>query len=93
MRLIDADALEKELLKVISKRHKKRTVLTLYMLLDIIGNRNTIDATPIKHGKWLICCDGYYPYCSVCGSEPLNRNMTNYCPKCGAKMKGNFKDV
>ena len=39
-------------------------------------------------GEWIICSDGYYPYCSNCNHEPKNGVMTNYCPKCGAKMKG-----
>lgn len=38
--------------------------------------------------KWEICCDGYYPYCSNCKNEPKNKEMTDYCPNCGAKMKG-----
>ena len=39
-------------------------------------------------GEWLINPDGYYPYCSVCYNEPENGKMTNYCPNCGAYMKG-----
>lgn len=41
---------------------------------------------PANRGKWLICSDGYYPYCSVCRHEPVRGEMTNYCPQCGAKM-------
>lgn len=40
----------------------------------------------VKHGNWIICSDGYYPYCSVCHSEPKTGEMTKYCPECGAKM-------
>lgn len=36
--------------------------------------------------KWEICCDGYYPYCSNCHKEPQGREMTKYCPNCGAEM-------
>ena len=35
---------------------------------------------------WDISCDGYYPYCSACRKEPPGREMTAYCPCCGAKM-------
>lgn len=38
------------------------------------------------HGRWIICSDGYYPYCSECKEEPSSGEMTNYCPCCGAKM-------
>lgn len=38
-------------------------------------------------GQWIICSDGYYPYCSQCLNEPQNRVITQYCPNCGAKME------
>ena len=43
-------------------------------------------ANHIKHGKWLICTDGYYPYCSECRNEPKSGIMTKYCPECGTRM-------
>lgn len=50
------------------------------------------DVTEIKYGVWIIDCDGYYPYCSLCRYEPERTithsdNRTPYCPNCGAKMK------
>lgn len=36
--------------------------------------------------NWVICCDGYYPFCSVCGEEPPGRKMSRYCPNCGRRM-------
>ena len=39
---------------------------------------------------WIICSDGYYPYCSNCGFEPKwngGDNRTPKCPNCGARMK------
>jgi hypothetical protein len=53
---------------------------------------NRLDVQETKHGKWLINCDGYYPYCSECGNEPQGRAMTDYCPNCGAKMDGGLKN-
>lgn len=41
-----------------------------------------------KQGKWLINPDGYFPYCSECKEEPKGRIMTDFCPKCGADMRG-----
>ena len=35
--------------------------------------------------KWIICNDGYYPYCSECHYEP--KEITPFCPNCGAKME------
>lgn len=41
--------------------------------------------------EWIISSDGYYPYCSNCKNEPKNGVMTDYCPNCGARMKGEGK--
>lgn len=48
----------------------------------------TADVAPVLHGHWIICSDGYYPYCSVCKCEPKGREMTKFCGECGAKMDG-----
>lgn len=46
------------------------------------------DVQPVKHGEWKINSDGYYPYCSVCGTvaDQLTKRLTKYCPECGARM-------
>lgn len=44
-----------------------------------------------RHGQWYINPDGYYPYCSECGNEPQGREMTKWCPNCGAKMDFKYK--
>lgn len=41
-----------------------------------------------KQGHWIISSDGYYPYCSECKSEPKSGEMTDFCPSCGADMRG-----
>lgn len=53
-----------------------------------VSNIPAADVAPMKHSKWEICCDGYYPYCKNCGKEPQGRAMTDYCPNCGARMDG-----
>lgn len=45
-----------------------------------------VDRSGTIHAKWNISCDGYYPYCSNCKEEPQGREMTKWCPNCGAKM-------
>lgn len=38
------------------------------------------------HAHWYINPDGYYPQCSRCQEEPRGREMTKFCPNCGAAM-------
>lgn len=39
-------------------------------------------------GEWILCEDTYFSKCSICGDIWLNEECGNYCPNCGAKMKG-----
>ena len=54
-------------------------------LYNIVLNQPTIETREVVHAKWNISCDGYYPYCSNCKNEPQGREMTAWCPNCGAK--------
>lgn len=45
-----------------------------------------------KRGKWIIMDAGFpVPKCSVCGEKAYMRKRSyyNFCPNCGADMKGN----
>lgn len=49
----------------------------------------TVDAMPVKHGKWENSRSdapmfGFY-YCSLCGRKRTSP-QDRYCPNCGAKM-------
>ena len=62
----------------------------------VVWNAPTVDAVPVRHGKWFI---GTVPYfvCSECKNRtPLRWNerrgyvldyRSPYCPNCGAKME------
>lgn len=58
-------------------------------VLDVIKAVPTID--PVKHGKWIEypIADGMNQ-CSVCGV--LRFGDSNYCPNCGADMRGEQKE-
>lgn len=74
------------------------------MFENCLENTPTIDAAPVKHGKWLISEYEYYD-CSVCGESYFNGcdstqeakerllyrpyDVYKYCPHCGAKMDQN----
>lgn len=59
---------------------------------DFLDNIPTADVKHVKHGRWLINSDGYYPYCSECKCEPDGRKMSKHCPNCGVKMDGDKFD-
>lgn len=89
MRLIDADEVIKHLEKCIADPMFDNDYRKIcFAICKYIDDVPTIEAEPVKHGRWLICCDGYYPYCSSCKKEPQGRGMTGYCPNCGARMDG-----
>ena len=53
----------------------------------------TIDAVPVKHGRWEQCCNlmGEYFKCSECEYKAevptcMGEPIFTYCPNCGAKM-------
>lgn len=78
MRLIDADEL---------------IVLELagikFVPQDFIDDAPTIDAVPVRHGRWLYINSYPYEKCSICGeTHDTVRCLDNYCPNCGARMDG-----
>ncbi len=65
--------------------------ITAVNVVSALEEAPAADVAEVRHGRWIICCDGYYPYCSECRNEPQGREMTNYCPNCGARMDGEGK--
>ena len=83
MRPIDADTL----IAYIKKRIRNEMVIA--WLCRIIGEAPTIEAEPVRHGRWERG-DNFKPKCSVCGEFHLyawpDHKKCKYCPNCGAKM-------
>jgi hypothetical protein len=55
----------------------------------IIQDMPTVDAVPLRHGKWVDDSNGIegaWNYCSVCGEQAID--LYDYCPNCGALMDG-----
>ena len=82
MRLIDADALCEGL-------------VSNHPVVIAAKCAPTIDAEPVRHGKWVHVEDDEY-LCSACKMEftieDFESFVTNYCPNCGAKMDGGKQD-
>lgn len=97
MRLIDADKLR--LSYWVSPTSTVSTAGQYYFYSQAeIDNAPTIDAEPVRHGKWIkenIVLTSLPPkrrwHCSECGSIRDGYDetvLTPYCPHCGAKMDG-----
>lgn len=88
MRLIDADAMRQEWLE----NGQNEYVYDTNAVLDSIDAQPTIEAAPVRQGRWKWVCG--IPQCSVCGKmapgDPYDGEVytTAYCPNCGAKMDG-----
>lgn len=86
-RPIDADALN------IDREHFD-TYADYSHAFDMIDNAPTIDAVPVRHGKWIYSNDfhWYVASCNKCGYQRRTDikaegwNQWNYCPNCGARM-------
>lgn len=86
MRLIDGDALEREI-SVLHSMTDDYGIQTGYVIcMRSIEDAPTIE--PQRTGRWI---DAQYPYskCSICGEELDTLSYeANYCPNCGARMEG-----
>lgn len=98
-RLIDADKLKEHFKRYTI--HSDIQVLLDRYALNVIEEEPTVDAVPVRHGKWIIRDNpgtGWYRVtCSECGEDvtstapcigffPNAKVTWNYCPECGARM-------
>ena len=104
MRLIDADIAEKIMSERYTELAKEYGHYDHYTTgygdaLSVIEEAPTIEAEPVRHGRWeflgpnrLIgdCMCGTCSVCKVRCKYIVNKNI---CPNCGAKMDGNWKQT
>lgn len=92
MRLVDADVAVRLLRSIGSRdyRREKGTIADAIKMLSHPAYTPTIEAEPVKHGRWELrhVGHGHYWECSNCHTNPCIyvTKDTNYCPNCGAKM-------
>lgn len=107
-RLIDADALDAEMYHKSFEVDDGRNVwnsglwIRYKIFEEAIRDAPTIDAVPVRHGKFIGTeydgyADGnpvYYEWkCSECGCIFEDDEPTyNYCPNCGARMDAERKE-
>ena len=97
-RLIDADALLRNngldnAVKYgnndVEQRDKSYSTMMLYEIAYMIEDAPTIEAEPVRHGRWENSPTGStdYKYCSECGGCFYVPSLKAfYCPWCGARM-------
>lgn len=85
MRLIDADWAERKAKEIIDGY--------AWAIRMAVGNAPTVDAVPVKHGRWELV-DEAEPRrygCSKCSCLSWYGTY-KYCPNCGARMDGETDD-
>lgn len=101
MRLIDADALKEKVEKyrIVHLSHRRLSAIKREaeeVINDIcLGIDFAPTINPVKHGRWIKAerqgCWSYadvYKQCSECGKVTFLAEKMNYCPNCGADMRG-----
>lgn len=86
MRLIDADEFKAQHDWLL---HCDFPYLTEATLEELIDDAPTVDAVPVRHGRWKVA--PVYIKCSECG-ESFMLMPQNYCPNCGARMDGERRE-
>jgi hypothetical protein len=91
IRLIDANALKKDL-----------SEFNYDMALRIVDTQSTVEAEPVRHGRWLLKPHEHAPakefICSECGNVSEHKYYSesgyySYCKDCGAKMDASPETV
>jgi hypothetical protein len=90
-RYIDAEAIVYDFGEIDNGAQKR---FDLFVTNEVIAEQPTIDAIPVKHGKWIQAdrqqyFRKHYPasQCSICGWRKNYSGKYNYCPNCGADMR------
>ena len=85
MRLIDADAL-KDSFALNANIH----IVKRLTVLGVIAKAPTIEAEPVRRGRWIFENIGQpseHCVCSECRAQVDGDEAWHYCPNCGAKME------
>ena len=91
MRLIDADELKAVYIPSEIEGFEKMMV-PVEVVLQNIDDTPTVDAVPVKHGRWIYHIDDLFPAestqeCDQCHEEQPLTCGDNFCPNCGADMR------
>ena len=86
---------------VIDILEKYKTEADYYLIdlieLNVLVDIPSVDVEPVKTGEWIIVKGKYESFarCTYCGKTSIDQSTyisMNYCPVCGAVMKGVYKE-
>ena len=99
-RMIDADNLMKSIednsYSVSQKNNSIEKGMTLTGIRQCIEEQPTVDAEPVRRGKWVEFGNDIHHCleCSKCGYlQSIYENRPKYCPNCGEKMEEERQNV
>lgn len=103
MRLIDGDKLKRKAQKCATEAWKMnvtaRVETVINQAIDWIDAMPTIEPER-KKGRWIFDEKDFLTKCSECGWQMIDDVMEspnivgfNYCPNCGAEMRGNADET
>jgi len=88
--LIDANEAEKAITDIYCGTAGYRARERLWQAVEAIKEIPTVDAVEVVHGRWIelpsLIGLPWKVQCDQCGCPQDYKH--NYCPNCGAKMKG-----
>ena len=84
-RYIDADALAYQLL-TIDRQFESMSD----WCLQVLDAQPTVDVVEVKHGEWVLNHPSQLWECTNCYEREIR--TTNFCPNCGADMRGKDDD-
>lgn len=89
MRLIDVDAVWDRYNKEYRQQDIYDGAQDKDWLERCINEAPTVDAEPVRHGKWLSFTDDgrQYEACSECEYTKIVGGANSWCPACGARME------
>lgn len=103
MRLINEDdvlAIIERVTNEAVEKNQRKYLIQPRIIAEIAG-LPTVEAEPVKHGRWILSDDKNWLTCSFCGADvdvscgaPFfyvdNEEVShiNFCPMCGARMDG-----
>lgn len=94
MRLINADEMVKSLMDMTFYDEEGYTIDDyedrLAIVKSFVDPVQTVDAVPVRHGHWVGIDDEPHEVweCDMCGYTYESEYQYNFCPHCGAEMKG-----